>query len=593
MTSQIALMLAIVVIAVCLFWWERVSADVTALGVLLTLVLTGLLPVDKAFDGFSSDAVIMILGLLILTASLQRTGVVDIVGRAVLSRTKPSPNRLLLTVMIASTVLSSFISNTAATAFFLPIVFGIAKNIGISASRLLLPLAFSSILASSVTLVSTSTNMIVSGMMIDHNMAPMGMFEPTPVGMAIAVVGLIYLYFARRWIPDHSGDEDLTEQFGVRPYLCEVIIQSDSKLVGKTLDEARFGEGHGLKVLSVERDKKWLTPHHNQQLQESDILLVEGSQEDIVRVKDTEGLEIKADVNISDRDLTEGEMVLAEAIILPGSPLLGMTLEKSRFRQRYDLQVLGLNHRGVNVVRRISREPLYLGDVLLLQGRKEAIAQFHDDDTLHILGSIEPMEKARPKRAHAPLAITIFVGVLVLTTFQVMTLPIAAMLGALLMFVTGCITPEEAYEKVEWRVIILIGSMLGMGLAMRDTGAAAYLAELIVSVAGNVSPRWLLTGFFVLTVVLTQPMSNQAAAVVVLPVAIATALQFGLNPRTFAMMIAIAASTSFLTPLEPACVMVYGPGRYRFAEFFKIGWPLTGLIFLVAIILVPVVWPFQ
>lgn len=593
MTSQIALMLAIVVIAVCLFWWERVSADVTALGVLLTLVLTGLLPVDKAFDGFSSDAVIMILGLLILTASLQRTGVVDIVGRAVLSRTKPSPNRLLLTVMIASTVLSSFISNTAATAFFLPIVFGIAKNIGISASRLLLPLAFSSILASSVTLVSTSTNMIVSGMMIDHNMAPMGMFEPTPVGMAIAVVGLIYLYFARRWIPDHSGDEDLTEQFGVRPYLCEVIIPKDSKLVGKTLDEARFGEGHGLKVLSVERDKKWLPPHHNQQLQESDILLVEGSQEDIVKVKDTEGLEIKADVNISDRDLTEGEMGLAEAIILPGSPLLGMTLEKSRFRQRYDLQVLGLNHRGVNVVRRISREPLYLGDVLLLQGRKEAIAQFHDDDTLHILGSIEPMEKARSKRAHAPLAITIFVGVLVLTTFQVMTLPIAAMLGALLVFVTGCITPEEAYEKVEWRVIILIGSMLGMGLAMRDTGAAAYLAELIVSVAGNVSPRWLLTGFFVLTVVLTQPMSNQAAAVVVLPVAIATALQFGLNPRTFAMMIAIAASTSFLTPLEPACVMVYGPGRYRFAEFFKIGWPLTVLIFLVAIILVPVVWPFH
>jgi len=593
MTLQIALVLAIVVIAVCLFWWEPVSPDVTALGVLLTLVLTGLLPVDKAFDGFSSDAVIMILGLLILTASLQRTGVVDMVGRAVLSRTDPTPTRLLLTVMIASTALSTFMSNTAATAFFLPIVFGIAKNIGVSASRLLLPLAFSSILASSVTLVSTSTNMIVSGMLIDHNMAPMGMFEPTPVGLAIVLVGLIYLYFARRWIPDHSLDEDLTEQFGVRPYLCEVIILDNSSLVGKTLVEARFGGGHGLRVLSVERDNIRLTPHHNQQLQENDILLVEGSQEDIVKIKDTSGLEIKADVNLSDRDLTEGEMGLAEAIILPGSPLIGMTLEKSRFRQRYDLQVLGLNHRGVNVVRKISEEPLYLGDVLLLQGRKDAIAQLHDDDTLHILGAIEPMEKARAKRARAPLAIAIFVAVLVLTTFQVMTLPIAAMLGALLVFVTGCITPEEAYEKVEWRVIILIGSMLGLGLAMRDSGAAEYLAVQIVSAAGSVSPRWLLTGFFVLTVLLTQPMSNQAAAVVVLPVAIATALQSGLNPRTFAMMIAIAASTSFLTPLEPACVLVYVPGKYRFAEFFKIGWPLTVLIYLVAIILVPLVWPLK
>jgi len=593
MTPQIALMLAIVVIAVCFFWWERVSADVTALGVLMTLVFTGLLPVDKAFDGFSSDAVIMILGLLILTASLQRTGVVDMVGRAVLSRTKPTPIRLLLTIMIVSAFLSSFISNTAATVFFLPIVFGIAKNTGVSASKLLLPLAFSSILASSVTLVSTSTNMIVSTMLTDHNMAPMGMFEPTPVGLAIVLVGLIYLYFARRWIPDHSGEEDLTEQFGVRPYLSEVIIMNDSSLVGKTLDEARFGEGHGLKVLSVERDKKKLTPHHNQQLQESDVLLVEGSQEDIVKIKDTAGLEIKADVSFSDRDLTEDEVGLAEAIILPGSPLIGVTLDKSRFRQRYDLQVLGLNHRGVNIVRKISQEPLYLGDVLLLQGRKDAIAQLHDDDTLHLLGSIEPMEKARVKRLLAPLSIAIFVSVLVLTAFQVMTLPIAAMLGALLVFVTGCITPEEAYQKVEWRVIILIGSMLGMGLAMQDSGAAEYLAGLIVSVGGNVSPVWMLTGFFVLTVVLTQPMSNQAAAVVVLPVAIATALQSGLNPRTFAMMVAIAASTSFLTPLEPACVMVYGPGRYKFAEFFKIGWPLTALIYVVAIILVPMVWPLK
>jgi len=590
MTTQIALVLGIVAIAVLLFWWERVSADVTALGVLLTLVFTGLLPVKKAFDGFSSDAVIMILGLLILTAALQRTGVVDIVGRAVLSRTKPTPDRLLWTVMIASAFLGAFMSNMASTAFFLPIVFGIARNVGASVSKLLMPMAFASILTSSVTLVSTSTNIIVSGMMTDQGMAPMGMFELAPVGLPIAVVGLIYLYFARRWIPDRGSEDELTEQFGVRPYISEVVILEDSSLVGKTLAEARIGEVHGLSVLGVDRDKERLNPYRTLKLREGDLLLVEGSQEDIVKIKDIAGVELKGDVQLLDRDLEADEMALAEAIILPGSPLIGRTLGKSRFRQRYDVLVLGLNHRGVYVVRKISQVPLGLGDVLLLQGRKDVIAELHEEKAFHIIGPIELMEGTRPKRTHAPLAISIFVAVLALTTFNVMTLPVAAMLGALLVFVTRCITPQEAYEAIEWKVIILVGCMLGLGVAMQETGAAEYLAGLIVSAAGSAGPVWLLTGFFFLTVGLTQPMSHQAAAVIVLPVAIATALKSGLNPRTFAMMIAVAASTSYLTPLEPANMLVYGPGRYKFADFFKLGWPLTVLIYVLAIILVPMVW---
>jgi di/tricarboxylate transporter len=592
MTLQIALLLCIMGIALLLFWWERVPADVTALGVLLTLVLTGLVPVEKAFAGFSSDTVIMILGLLILATALQRTGVVDMVGRALLSHTKPTPNRLLWTVMISSAVLSSFISNTASTAFFLPIVFGIAMKSGISTSRLLMPLAFASIMASSVTLVSTSTNMVVSGMLTQHKMAPLGMFELTPVGVPIAIVGLIYMYLARRWIPDR-GMQDLTEQFGVRPYLTEIVILEDSSLVGKTLAEARIGETFGLTVWGIERDQKRLTPHHIQKLQEGDLLLVEGSQEDIVKIKDTAGLEIKADVKFSDSDLAAGEMVLAEAIILPGSPLLGMSLEKSRFRQRYDLLVLGLNHRGVNIVSKISQVPLQLGDVLLLQGRKDVIAKLHEEETFHFLGPMELMEKARAKRAQAPLAIAIFVAVLALTTFEVLRLPVAAMLGVLLVFLTRCITPEEAYKAVEWKMIILIGSMLSLGVAMQETGAAKYLAGLMLSAAGGANPIWLLTGFFVLAVALTQPMSNQAAAIVLLPVAISTAVQSNLNPRTFTMMVAVAASTSYLTPLEPACMLVYGPGRYKFIEFFKVGFLLTILIYVVAILLVPVGWPLK
>jgi di/tricarboxylate transporter len=408
----------------------------------------------------------------------------------------------------------------------------------------------------------------------------------------IAIVGLIYMYFARRWIPDR-GMQDLTEQFGVRPYLTEIVILEESSLVGKTLAEARFGETFGLTVWAIERDQKRLTPHHIQKLQEGDLRLVEGSQEDIVKIKDTAGMEIKADVKFSNSDLEAGEMVLAEAIILPGSPLLGMSLEKSRFRQRYDLLVLGLNHRGVNIVSKISQVPLQLGDVLLLQGRKDVIAKLHEEETFHFLGPMELMEKARAKRAQAPLAIAIFVAVLALTTFEVLRLPVAAMLGVLLVFLTRCITPEEAYKAVEWKMIILIGSMLSLGVAMQETGAAKYLAGLMLSAAGGANPIWLLTGFFVLAVALTQPMSNQAAAIVLLPVAISTAVQSNLNPRTFTMMVAVAASTSYLTPLEPACMLVYGPGRYKFIEFFKVGFLLTILIYVVAILLVPVVWPLK
>ena len=205
---------------------------------------------------------------------------------------------------------------------------------------------------------------------------------------------------------------------------------------------------------------------------------------------------------------------------------------------------------------------------------------------------MEPIEEMRPKRRRAPLAIGIFVGVLVATTCGV-SLPLAAMAGALLVFVTGCITPGEAYRAVEWKAIILIGTMLGLGAAMEHTGTAKYLAGQIVSLTGDANPLWLLTGFFALAVLLTQPMSNQAAAIVVLPVAIQTALQPGLNPRTFAMMIAVAASCSYLTPLEPSCLMVYGPGRYRFMDFFKFGSVLTLLIYGISIALVPIVWPLK
>ena len=465
-----------------------------------------------------------------------------------------------------------------------------------SASCTLTPstLAFSSIVTSSVTLVSTSTNMVVTGMMTRHGLPPMGMFELAPVGIPIAVVGIVYMYLARRFIPDRAAPAELTEEFGVGSYLSEIVVLPGSALAGKMLAEANVGQQLGLEVLRIIRgEEESIAPRASTVLAEGDVLLVEGSQEDILMIKDTAGIEIIADAKLSDADLATGDTALVEAVLLPGSPLIGRTLQREIFRERYGLQVLGINHQGVHVVLELSKTPLQLGDILLLQGRRENIARLHASRAARVLGPLEAMEAIRPRRGHAPLAIAIFVGVLALVAFRVLTMPMAVMLGALLVFVTRCITPEEAYAAVEWKAIILIGSMLSLGVAMEHTGTAKYLAGQLISLTGTTHPLWLLTIFFALTVFLTQPMSNQAAAIVVLPIALQSATQLGLNPRAFAMMIAVAASCSYLTPLEPSCLMVYGPGRYRFADFLKIGSVLTLLIYGVAIALVPLVWPLK
>jgi di/tricarboxylate transporter len=594
MTWQIGLLLAVIAIAMLFFATDWVEADVTALGVLIVLTLSGLLPVDRAFAGFGSDTVIMILGLLILTAALMRTGVMDLTGRFILRHTGTKATQLQIVVMIASAGLGAFMSNTASTAFFVPIVFGIARRANISPSKLLLPLAFSSILSSSVTLISTSTNLVVSGMISQQGMAPIGMFELAPVGIPIVLVGLVYMAtLGRRMLPDRFADDGKKEadQFGIREYLSEILVLPGSPLIGKSIADSALGRDFDLTILRIARKTgETIQPRSESILQEGDVVLVEGSTDDILKIKETAGIDLKADVKPAEPNLDEKEVGLVEMIILPRSPLIGRTLKGQRFREHHGVQVLGINRHDENLRRKISIVPLRMGDVLLVQGRRSRIHELGENTALRALGEVE---QPRPNMRRAPIAVLIFLGVLGLATCNVLTLPVAMMLGAFLVFATRCVTPEEAYFDIEWKAIILVACMLGLGTAMEQTGASEYVSGLITALVGKSSPLVLLSGFFVLTVLLTQPMSNQAAAIVVLPVALQTAEQLQLNPRTFAMMIAVAASCSYLTPLEPSCVMVYGAGRYKFADFIKVGALLTLLIYLVAIALVPVFWPLR
>lgn len=453
-----------------------------------------------------------------------------------------------------------------------------------------MPLAFASILASSMTLVSSSTNIVISGLMTQHGMPPLRMFELTLVGLPIAVMGLLYmLLVGRRLIPDRGRPGELTADLGLRPYLAEVMVLPGSSLAGKTLAESGLGRDMDLTVLRIIRDQDhYLAPRPGLRLAEHDQLLVKGQRDDILQIRDAAGVAIKDDIELSDPRLQTEEMGLVEVILLPRSPLVGRTLRALGFRQRYGLQVLGIYRRGKSIYRKLSRVPLRTGDQLLVQGPRVNVAVLDQDNTFHVLGSVS---SRRPNLKGAPAAVAIFVGTLALAALNILSLPVAVLLGTLMVFVTRCIVPEVAYHEVEWKAVIVIGSMLALGGAMEYTGAAGFLAYKIALIAGQAHPLWLLAAFFVLTLLLTQPMSNQAAAVVVVPVALQTAWQLGLNPRTFAIMIAVGASCSFITPLEPSCLMVYGPGHYRFVDFCRVGTVLTVLIFVLAIVLVPLIWP--
>lgn len=589
---EIGVVLFLLLVAIILFSTELLPFDVVGLLLLATLLVTGILKPDEAFRGFGSDTVVTIGGLFVLSAALLRTGLMEKISLLIQRHAGNNPHSLAIVIMITVAVVSAFISNTAATAFFLPAVVALARRAKISASKLLLPLAFASILTSSVTLISTSTNIVISGLLTDYKMHPMGMFELAPVGIPITIVGLLYMFtLGMKLIPDRTESKTLEEAYNLREYLTEVIVLPESTLAGKTIEKSEAASMLNLQIVGVIRnDKKAIAPRPKEQIQAGDILLVEGSAEEIVKIKDIAGLEIKADFELPVDTFRTEELSLVEAMVMPGSKMRGSTLKEIRFRQRYGLTVLAINRHGITLRSKLSQIPLKIGDVLLIEGSKERIQRVIMEGDLSFLGELPDVRTRLPK---ARYAVAIFLLTIALGTFKIMPFSSAILLGTMLMFLSRTITPNDAYNSIEWRILVLIGCMIAFGTAMEKSGTAAFLSKEMVNLLGHHGPMAILAGFFILTVLLTQPMSNQAAALVLLPVAIQTANQLQLNPRSFAMIIAVAASCSYLTPLEPSCVLVYGPGRYKFRDFLKVGALLTILIFLVSMFLIPYFWPLK
>ncbi|MCD6356304.1 MAG: SLC13 family permease [Anaerolineaceae bacterium] len=590
MTLEIGLVLGIVGIAIALFSFEKISPDVIALGIILLLVLSGLLPLERALSGLGSEAFMLVLGLLVMTAALEKTGVVDMMGNWVNRMAGKDGKKSIWAIVLAAAGLSALMSNTGSTAFFLPIAIGMARSEKITRSKLLMPLAFSSILASSVTLIATTTNIVVSGLMEDEGMPPLGMFELAPVGMVILAVGIIYLMtIGEKLTPDRPYEEPFSAEASVRNYLTELIVPQGSKLCGKTISQAALGRDLDLTVLRISKNNRnFLAPTAGTLLEAGDLLIVEGDRDELLEIEGATGLELKPRSAIENQEFQSKSISMFEVILLPRSPLIGRTLKQLDFRRKYGLQVLGINRSGRTIRRKLSEVRLGVGDQLLLHGNRVNAVALDRSNAFRLLHVIRADDRDPRK---AILTIGVFFAVLALAALHLFSVAVAALLGMLLMFLMGSITPEEAYQRVNWRVLILISGMLALGIAIQESGTAVFLSDWIIQKTSGMDPRWLLGAFFLLSMLLSQPMSNQAAAVVVVPIAIQTALGLGLNPRSFAVMIAVGASCSFLTPLEPSCMMVYGPGNYRFMDFIKVGLPLTLIIFIIAETMVPVLWP--
>ena len=594
--SPIIITLVLLLVAIILFATEKIPVDVVGIVLVIALIMTRVLTVSEGVAGFGNDVIITIGGLFVLVGGLIKTGLVDLIGRRMHRIAGGNEFFLTALIMVSAAISASVLKNTTTTAMFLPVIIGMAAKAKIPPSKLLMPLAFGAILGGSCTLIGTSTNLAVSGAIVRYGQEPFSMFELTAVGVVTFGFGLLYMMLiGRRMLPARGGEDSFADQYQIRAYISEVLVLPDSTLVGKTLGEAKLNSDLDLHIIGIVRSGQTIaSPNPNERIQRRDSLLVEGTIEDILRVNEEIGLEIKPDFMLHDAMLESGKVELFEVMVMRDSRLVGQTLKSIRFRQTYNLTVLAVDRHRETFIHKLSSVQLKFGDVLLVQGSRDEVEPLVVDGELLLLENLSSKSMRTDKRKWAIAAFVLFLTLSLSKLAIGFDIPLAVcvLAGVLLLLATRTIRHGEMYSLIDFRLLVLIACMMSFGVAMEKTGADALLAGYVQTYFQQFGSTAVLAGFFLLTVALTQPMSNQAAALVILPVAVKTAVALGLNPRTFIVGVTYAASFSFITPLEPACVLVYTPGRYRFLDFVKIGSILTVIVFVVSIFLVPRYWPF-
>lgn len=591
MTFQIALTLSIIGAAVVLFATEKLRVDVIALMVLLTLALTGLITPEQAFSGFSSPAVITVWAVYIVSGALFKTGVTDIIGEWIARLAGNNEPRLIAVIMLACGTMSAFMNNIGATAVMLPAVVGISRKSGVPLSRLLIPLSFASLMGGNMTQIGTPPNILASSILNERGLPSFSFFDFSPMGIIVFTTGVLYMVFiGRHLLPARKNVEDHQVEI-LREYVTELRVLPESTLADKPLAQLDLVDNYDINILGIIRERRKLNRiEGTTTIRREDTLIVSGDAQSLMGVVEKLGLEIEADAQFKLSDLGSDSVQIFEATLMPRSSISGKSLKQINFRDRYNLTVLAIWRHGEVLVKRLGDVRLQIGDSLLLKGQRQRISDFRQSNPFIVL---EPLQVERQRREKIPVMLGIMAFVLILATFTGLHISTALVIGSLLSVLTGVHSMEEAYEAIEWRSVFLIAGMLPLGIAMETTGTAQYLANNIVNYAGAFGTIAVLAGIYILAGLITEPMSNAAATVLMVPLGIDIALKLGANPQTFVLAIVIGASTSFLTPVgHQANVLVMGPGGYRFGDYTRVGWLLNVFILVATMIFLPVLWPF-
>jgi di/tricarboxylate transporter len=586
---EIFLVLCILVAAVGLFAMEKLSVDLVALLVLVALLLCKLITPAEGVSGFSHPATVTVAAMFVLSSGLQKTGAVQALGGA-LARVGGNYTLLLMVIMGGIGFVSAFINNTAAVAVFLPFVLAASSARKISSSRLLIPLSYASQFGGVCTLIGTSTNLLVSAISEKADYGAFTMFEFSKLGGIMFGAGLVYFLLIGRWLlPDRKTGE-LTADYALREYLTELRVLGGSPLIGKTVRESEFGARHDVTVLELLRGGRNIWSPTAEPVREGDVLLVRGKVKNIMGLKENARLQIEPEFQLKDESLEGADLTLVEVLVAPKSSLAGYTLRELDFYWRFNSIVLAIQRHGHTVREKLRDVRLHFGDALLLIAPKDEVPRLRSNDNIIVLGEVETQSSPSGK---APLALAIVTMVVALAALNVLPILVASLIGCAAMAMTRCLSLDDAYQAIDWKVIMLLGGILPLGIAMENTGAAEKIAGGAMSLFGTFGPLVALAAIYLVTAILTACMSNISTALLLAPIAISTALQLDVNPKPFLVAVTFAASTSFATPVGyHTNTMVYNAGAYRFTDFMKVGIPLNLIFWAWAVYLIPKFWPF-
>jgi di/tricarboxylate transporter len=592
MTFEIALVLIILLVSLIFFITEWLPVDLVAMLIVAVLLFSGILSVEEGFAGFGNEGTITIAAMFILSAGLSHTGLITYVGRILKKAFQINFFTAVAVTLFTAAFISAFINNTPVVAIFLPLLLQISRDTNFSPSKVLLPLSYAAIFGGVCTLIGTSTNIIVSTIAVKQGQPSFSLFEITPLGLFFFGAGFLYLFFiGLKFLPERKPITDLTDSFGLSDYLTEIILTKESGSINMRLKDSSLLKNLDIEVLEILRgDKVRFIPTANTYLLADDRLLVKCKLDVIKELQQTSGILIKPGLKWANSLMSAGNILLIEAIVAPGSFLINKSLKQVSFRHRFNGIVLALRHRGRLIRDKITDVKLLSGDSLLIEINKDEIDKLKESEAFVFLSKADPPSFKKSKIIIALFTIT---AVVVTATLELLPIAVSAFCGSIVLVLTRSLTLEQAYNAIDWKIIFLLAGSLSLGTALEKTGAADILSRQILNLSGSGGPFLILSVFYLITLILTEIMSNTATAALITPIAIVAANSLGVDPRPFLVAVMFAASLAFMSPVGyQTHLLVFNPGGYKVTDFIKLGTPLNILFWILATFLIPLFFPF-